>query len=101
MAYLSPNSGGCWFCQTDNTKEGWLFSWEFDTHFHPSCCMKELEDHPDNPEAKIIFDEFDGFKDLVIPNNFLRRMSGKYLPIGTTPFLKYWNKKNKNKKTIK
>lgn len=44
--YVSPNAGGCWYCQT--LSEGhWLFSAEFDCYLHLHCLKKELKSIPE------------------------------------------------------
>jgi hypothetical protein len=54
MAHLSPNNGGCWFCQTDddNTYD-WNFSTEWDSWYHDHCYQKALTEG--HPEAEVIF----------------------------------------------
>lgn len=51
--YADPANGGCWFCSM-KTEETLFFDSEFDTFVHESCLRKELQDHPDNPEAQIM-----------------------------------------------
>ena len=53
MAYLSPNNGGCWFCQTNEETDDWMFSVEWDTYYHDQCYRAALEQG--NPEAVIIY----------------------------------------------
>lgn len=52
MARCAPSAGGCWFCKTDDEKNGWAFSWEWDAFFHPKCLKKAWL--KGNDEAKII-----------------------------------------------
>lgn len=42
MARLDANSGGCWFCQTDDeTETGWKFSSNWDAFYHVDCLKRE------------------------------------------------------------
>lgn len=47
-----PQDGGCWFC-FKKTEDMWFDS-EFDTFLHEECLRKELNDNPENPEARIM-----------------------------------------------
>jgi hypothetical protein len=54
---VSPADSGCWFCNTDNETNDWVFSFEFDTYFHKSCLIVAMKDKG-NLEAQIIAKEF-------------------------------------------
>jgi hypothetical protein len=51
---VTPNNGGCWFCNTDSGEL--YFSFEFDTYVHKDCVREKYEKC--NIEAKIIMREF-------------------------------------------
>lgn len=58
MAKLSPSSGGCWFCHTDDEKEDLLFSYEVDSYYHRSCLMEAVKNKNDL-EAKAMLEELE------------------------------------------
>ena len=51
MKHLSPQEGGCWFCQMDECD---AFDWEFDTNIHLKCLRELLEKDPNHPEAEMM-----------------------------------------------
>jgi hypothetical protein len=56
--HVSPNYGGCWFCQTEEDTGDWLFSFEFDTYFHHHCLLEALREDHENEDTQIIAQEF-------------------------------------------
>lgn len=44
---VHPNVGGCWFCYRDEGEM--LFSFEFDTNYHPDCAKKAGVAHYADP----------------------------------------------------
>ena len=52
MAHREASQGGCWFCNTDDNQEGWIFSMEWDAFYHPSCLRRAYL--AGNEEAEII-----------------------------------------------
>ncbi len=58
MGKCNAENGGCWFCHTGDDKDGFVFSYEFDAWYHPSCMFEALKDDS-NIEAKIIKREYD------------------------------------------
>jgi hypothetical protein len=52
MPHCEADNGGCWFCRTDDKKDGWLFSMEWDAFYHPKCLKKAWLEGSE--EARII-----------------------------------------------
>ncbi len=48
---VTPNNGGCWFCQTKTNDM--IFDTEFDTFLHKSCLVEAIKE-PKDYEAQIM-----------------------------------------------
>lgn len=53
---ITPHEGGCWYCH--KKIDPLVFSFEFDTYFHPKCLEKRLAENPKDIEAKIMMREY-------------------------------------------
>lgn len=65
MRKLSPESGGCWYCETDGIDE-WLTSFEFDCNLHRSCLEYQINNRLDgieNTELEVFMAEFEYYED--------------------------------------
>ena len=66
LGHLSPENGGCWYCQTDGT-DNWLSSCEFDCALHQSCLEYEINNRKCNEdyygELEIFMTEFEYYLD--------------------------------------
>lgn len=57
---LTPEHGGCWYCQTDEETKDWLSSCEFDCLLHAHCLEKEFNEQTgDRTELEIFAAEFE------------------------------------------
>jgi hypothetical protein len=53
---VEVHEGGCWYCH--KKIDPLVFSFEFDTYFHPKCLEKRLAENPKDIEAKIMMREY-------------------------------------------
>lgn len=57
---LSPENGGCWYCQTDDETRDWLASCEFDCNLHQHCLEDQINEQTgDRNEVEIFAAEFE------------------------------------------
>jgi len=60
MIKVTPENGGCWFCETIEESNDWLFSCEFDCNLHQHCLELEINNgYTDLSETIFFIKEFD------------------------------------------
>jgi hypothetical protein len=57
---MDDEHGPCWWCGED---AGEFFSWEFDTFYHEKCLKDRLKIDPEDPEARLIYREWQSDSD--------------------------------------